>query len=152
MGSLGWVSSLAGGLYVCAELVRVCVNIGYPDVVITSWQMVLSILALQIVTIVLNTLGAKFLPAIEIVSLIGHTVGLLVIIAILWAMFRPLNGSREVFAGFENHGGWSNFGTVCILNQVSIIWSMLGSDTIVHICVYFPGHLWRVAQLTVVMV
>ncbi|ROW08712.1 hypothetical protein VPNG_06378 [Cytospora leucostoma] len=133
MSSLGWISSLAGGVYVCADLVQVCVNIGYPDVVVTSWQIFLFLLALQIVTIVLNTLGARFLPAMEIVSLIGHTVGLLVFVAVLWGMCRPLNGSREVFAGFENNGGWGNLGMVCILNQVSIIWSMLGSDTIVHI-------------------
>ncbi|KUI62400.1 hypothetical protein VP1G_09529 [Cytospora mali] len=133
MSSLGWISSLAGGVYACADLVQVCINIGYPDFVVTSWQSFLFILAMLLVTIALNTLGARFLPAIEIVSLIGHTAGFLVFVGILWGMCRPLNGSSVVFLDFENNGGWSNFGTVCILNQVSIIWSMLGSDTIVHI-------------------
>ncbi|ROV91839.1 hypothetical protein VMCG_09203 [Cytospora schulzeri] len=133
MSSLGWISSLAGGVYACAELVQVCVNIGYPDFVVTSWQNFLIILAMFLITIVLNTLGARFLPAIEVVSLVGHTAGFLVFLGILWGMCRPLNGDSVVFLEFQNNGGWSNLGTVCILNQVSIIWSMLGSDTIVHI-------------------
>lgn len=141
MSSLGWISSLSGGVYVCADLVQVCINIGYPDFVVTSWQIFLFILAMFLVTIGLNTLGARFLPAIEVVSLIGHTAGFLVFVGVLWGMCRPLNGSKDVFAGFENNGGWSNFGMVCVLNQVAIIWSMLGSDTIVHICKSHAGHL-----------
>lgn len=136
MSSLGWISSLAGGVYVCADLVQVCINIGYPDFVVTSWQIFLFILAMFLVTIASNTLGAKFLPVVEVVSLIGHTAGFLVFVSILWGMCRPLNESRDVFLSFEDNGGWRNYGTVCILNQVSIIWSMLGSDTIVHICEY----------------
>lgn len=134
MTSLGWIASLAGSVYVCADLVRVCVNITYPDLVFTSWQIFLILLGLLLLTILLNTLGTRVLPTIEVVSLIGHTVGFIVFIGIFWGMCRPLNGSREVFLDFQNNGGWTNFGTVCLLNQASIIWSMLGSDTIVHIC------------------
>lgn len=136
MSSLGWISSLAGGVYVCADLVQVCINIEYPDFVFTSWQRFLVILVMFLVTIALNTLGARLLPAIEVVSLIGHVAGFVVFVGILWGMCQPLNGSSVVFLDFENNGGWRNFGTVCILNQVSMIWSMLGSDTIVHICEY----------------
>lgn len=140
MTSLGWIASLAGSVYVCADLVRVCVNISYPDLVFTSWQVFLILLGLFLLTIVLNTLGTRVLPTIEVVSLIGHTVGFIVFIGIFWGMSRPLNGSREVFLDFQNNGGWTNYGTVCLLNQVSIIWSMLGSDTIVHICKCSPTH------------
>lgn len=143
MTSLGWIASLAGSVYVCADLVRVCVNITYPDLVFTSWQIFLILLGLFLLTIVLNTLGTRVLPTIEVVSLIGHTVGFIVFIGIFWGMCRPLNGGREVFLDFQNNGGWTSYGTVCLLNQVSIIWSMLGSDTIVHICKsYFTNQDW----------
>lgn len=137
MTSLGWIASLAGSVYVCADLVRVCVNISYPDLVFTSWQIFLILLALFILTILLNTMGTRVFPTLEVVSLIGHTVGFIVFIGILWGMCRPLNSGRDVFLDFQNNGGWTNFGTVALLNQVSIIWSMLGSDTIVHICEHF---------------
>ncbi|KAI3395644.1 hypothetical protein diail_1009 [Diaporthe ilicicola] len=133
MSSLGWIASLAGGVYVCADLVSVCVSIVHPDLVLTSWQIFLILLALFLLTIVFNTLGTRVLPTLEVVSLIGHTIGFVVFVGVLWGMCRPLNGSTEVFLDFQNNGGWTNFGTVCLLNQVSIIWSMLGSDTIVHI-------------------
>lgn len=134
MASLGWIASLAGGVYVCADLVRVCINMTYPDLVLSSWQVFLILLGLFLLTILLNTLGTRVLPTLEVVSLIGHTVGFIIFIGIFWGMCRPLNGGSEVFLDFQNNGGWTNFGTVCLLNQVSIIWSMLGSDTIVHIC------------------
>lgn len=134
MSTLGWIASLAGGTYVCADLVQVAVNIVWADYVMTAWQLFLIILAMLLITIVLNTLGARSLPALEVASLVGHTAGLVVFVGVLWGMCRPLNSSREVFLGFENNSGWSNYGAACLVTQVSIIWSMLGSDTIVHIC------------------
>lgn len=150
MTSLGWIASLAGGMYVCADLVRVAANITHPDLVFTSWQIFLILLALFVLTIGLNTLGTRVFPTLEVVSLIGHTVGFIVFVGILWGMCRPLNGSREVFLDFQNNGGWSNFGTVCLLNQVSIVWSMLGSDTIVHIGESLAPHIAsRMAQTNI---
>lgn len=134
MSSLGWIASLAGGNYICGNLVQVCVNIVWPDYEVTAWQLFLIILALLLVTIVLNTLWSGVLPMLEVVSLVGHTLGFVVVVGILWGMCRPLNSGRHVFASFENGSGWSNYGMACLLTQVSIIWSMLGSDTIVHIC------------------
>lgn len=133
MSSLGWIASLAGGTYACADLVQVAVNIVWVDFVMTAWQLFLIILAMLLITIVLNTLGAKSLPALEVASLVGHTVGFVVFVGVLWGMCRPLNTGREVFLGFENNSGWGNYGAACLVTQVSIIWSMLGSDTIVHI-------------------
>lgn len=140
MSSLGWIASLAGGTYVCAELVQVCVNLVWVDFDVTAWQLFLFILVLLLVTIVLNTLGSSVLPMLEVVSLVGHTLGFVIVVGILWGMCRPLNTGREVFLDFENGSGWSNYGMACLLTQVSIIWSMLGSDTVVHICKLTRAH------------
>lgn len=140
MSSLGWLASLAGGNYVCAELVQVCVRLAWPGHgPMPSWQLFLVLLALLLVTVVLNTLGARVLPLLEIVSLVGHVLGFVVFVGVLWGRNRPLNTPREAFLGFENGSGWDNYGMACLLTQVSIIWSMLGSDTIVHICELSPS-------------
>lgn len=139
MSSLGWIASLAGGTYVCAGLVQVCVNLVWVDYDMTAWQLFLIILALLLVTIVLNTLGSSVLPMLEVVSLVGHTLGFVVFVGILWGMNRPLNTAQDAFLDFENGSGWNNYGMACLLTQVSIIWSMLGSDTIVHICEFLKG-------------
>lgn len=135
MSSLGWIASLAGGTYACADLVQVAVGIGARDLeyAMEAWQLFLVILGMLLVTIVVNTLLARVLPALEVGSLIGHTAGFVVVVGILWGLCRPLNSSRDVFLSFENNSGWSNYGAACLITQVSIIWSMLGSDTIVHI-------------------
>lgn len=135
MSSLGWIASLAGGVYACANLVQVAVGIGGGDLgyEMEAWQLFVVILGMLLVTIVSNTLGARSLPVLEVASLVGHTAGFVVVVGVLWGMCRPLNGTREVFLSFENNSGWSNYGAACLITQVSIIWSMLGSDTIVHI-------------------
>lgn len=134
MSSLGWIASLAGGTYVLADLIGVCVGLVWDGFAFTAWQLFLVILALLLVTIALNTAGARVLPALEVASLVGHTLGLVVFVGVLWGMCRPLNGARDVFLSWENGSGWADYGAACLLTQVSIIWSMLGSDTIVHIC------------------
>lgn len=134
MSSLGWIASLAGGSYVCAGLIQVCVNLVWIDYEVTNWQLFLLLLALLLVTILLNTLGSTVLPTLEVASLVGHTIGFVVFIGVLWGMCAPWNTSRDIFLDFENGSGWSNYGMACLLTQVSIVWSMLGSDTIVHIC------------------
>lgn len=134
MSSLGWIASLAGGTYVCADLVGVCVGLVWDGFAFAAWQLFLVILALLLITIALNTAGARVLPALEVASLVGHSLGFVVFVGVLWGMCRPLNGSREVFLSWENGSGWADYGAACLITQVSIIWSMLGSDTIVHIC------------------
>ncbi|KAJ4387399.1 polyamine transporter tpo5 [Gnomoniopsis smithogilvyi] len=158
MSSLGWIASLAGGTYACADLVQVAVNLVWTEFVMTAWQLFLIILAMLLITIVLNTMGAKILPALEVASLVGHTLGFVVFVGVLWGMCRPLNSGREVFLGFENNSGWENYGAACLVTQVSIIWSMLGSDTIVHISeevrdasIIVPQAMWWSYALNSVM-
>lgn len=140
MSTLGWIASLAGGTYACADLVSVCVGIVWDGLALEAWQLFLVILALLLVTIAMNTAGASILPALEVGSLVGHTAGLVVVVGVLWGMCGksegtpPINSARDVFLSFENGSGWGDYGAACLVAQVSIIWSMLGSDTIVHIC------------------
>lgn len=143
MSTLGWIASLSGSAYGCGNLVIVCVNLVQPAVVLTAWQLFLIILAFYLVTIALNTLGARVLPAMEVASLIGHTAGFVVFVGLLWGLCRPLNSGRDVFLSFDNRTGWSDYGAACLLAQVSIVWSMLGSDTIVHIGAYTDQRLLR---------
>lgn len=140
MASLGWIAGLSSGIYISGSLVRICVNITHPDFVFTNWQTFLILLVQLGIIVILNTLGTRALPAMQVVSLTGHTVGFLIFTSLFWALCRPLNGARDVFLDFHNNGGWSNYGAVCLLNQVSIIFSMLGSDTVSHICECLPTY------------
>lgn len=151
MSTLGWIASYAGGMYALAELVQVIVELApLPRGVDTDsvaamgkdWQLFLVTVALLLVMVVFNTAGARILPALEVGSLVGHTLGWIAFLGVLWGMCSrkggsgdgaQLNSAREVFSGFENNSGWEVYGAGVLVSQVSIIWSMLGSDTIVHI-------------------
>ncbi|KAK4898227.1 hypothetical protein LTR27_004234 [Elasticomyces elasticus] len=87
--------------------------------------------AIIAITIVFNTVGAKYLPMLETLSLIGHIAGFFVVLIPLWVMC-PKNSAHDVFVHFEANGGWS-LGPAYLVSQVTIIYCNLGSDSVVHI-------------------
>jgi choline transport protein len=42
----------------------------------------------------------------------------------------PKASAAEVFAGFENTGGWSNMGLAVLAGQLSAIYTMCGTDSV----------------------
>ncbi|KAK3617276.1 hypothetical protein LTR56_025400 [Elasticomyces elasticus] len=131
MSTLGWIASVASSVYVCGTQIQAMVNVLQPDQVMTSWQLTLIMFAIIAITIVFNTVGAKYLPMLETLSLIGHIAGFFVVLIPLWVMC-PKNSAHDVFVHFEANGGWS-LGPAYLVSQVTIIYCNLGSDSVVHI-------------------
>jgi choline transport protein len=67
-----------------------------------------------LITIAFNTWGAKALPMMETMSLLGHLLGLLVVMLPLLIIARK-NSAHQVFTEVVNNGGWSNTGTACLV-------------------------------------
>lgn len=137
--SAGWLASFASGCFVVATLIEICAEVIAPDFGFTNWQYTLIMLALIVLTIFFNTIGAGSLPMLESASLVAHVVGFFVVAIVCWAMCRPLNSGTDVFTTFVNSGGWSNTGTACLVSQVTVVYCNLGSDSIVHICECRPA-------------
>ncbi|KAK5714442.1 hypothetical protein LTR15_010624 [Elasticomyces elasticus] len=131
MSTFGWIASVASSVYVCGTQIQAMVNVLQPDQVMTSWQLTLIMFAIIAITIVFNTVGAKYLPMLETLSLIGHIAGFFVVLIPLWVMC-PKNSAHDVFVHFEANGGWS-LGPAYLVSQVTIIYCNLGSDSVVHI-------------------
>ncbi|KIW10346.1 hypothetical protein PV08_11308 [Exophiala spinifera] len=132
MSTLGWLSSVASSVFVCSTLIQSLVEIGDDSFVFPRWQYTLLSLAFLVVTIFFNTWGAKSLPMIEKVSLVGHILCFFVTIVPLWVMC-PKNSAKDVFTTFVDNGGWGNVGTACLVSQVSVLYCNLGSDSACHI-------------------
>ncbi|KAK1063747.1 hypothetical protein LTR74_009222 [Friedmanniomyces endolithicus] len=107
------------------------INVLNPDEAMTSWQLTLVMFAIIAITIVFNTVGAKFLPMLETISLFGHIAGFFVV-TIPLLVLCPKNSAYDVFVHFEANGGWS-LGPAYLVSQVTIIYCNLGSDSVVHI-------------------
>ncbi|KAL0258810.1 hypothetical protein SLS55_006314 [Diplodia seriata] len=146
MSTLGWLASFASSCFVVATLIEICAEVISPDFGFTSWQATLIMLALIVITIFFNTIGAGSLPMLETASLFAHVLGFFVIAIVCWAMCRPLNSAGDVFSSFVNSGGWSNMGTACLISQVTVMYCNLGSDSIVHISEEVEDASWVVPR------
>jgi choline transport protein len=133
MSSLGWLASVTSAAFVVTTQVQAMINVTNAEYAFTTWQYTLIMLAFMIVTIFFNTWGARILPMLETISLLGHIAGFLITGISLWGLCRR-NSAAAVFTEEVNNGGWSNTGTACLVSQVTVMFCNLGSDSVVHIC------------------
>lgn len=126
MSTLGWLASVSSSVFVMTTLIEAIIEIGQPDYAFTSWQYTLIMLAFLVVTIGFNTWGARALPRIETLSLIGHLGGLLVTIIPLLVLC-PKNSGKEIFTEVVNSAGWGNTGTACLVAQVTVLYCNIGT-------------------------
>jgi choline transport protein len=132
MSTLGWLASVASSTYVVTAQIEAMVNVYQPDFALSSWQYTLLMWAWTLITIVFNTYAAGILPTLEIVSLVGHLVGFVVVLVPLLVL-APKNSAYDVFVHFENSSGYSSSGAAFLISQVTVIYCNLGSDSVVHI-------------------
>lgn len=83
-------------------------------------------LAILVLTIFLNTWGAKVLPMLETISPFGHIGGFIITLVPQWVL-APNSSAHVVFAEVVNNGGWSNTGTSCLVAQVTALFCDLGA-------------------------
>ena len=115
-----------------STLIQAMVNVYLPDVALADWQITLIMIAWVCVFVLINTFGARVLPAIENASLVGHFGGWLITVVALWVM-APRNSAEAVFTEVVNNGGWDNVGLSCLVGTVGILFCQLGPDAAVHI-------------------
>lgn len=125
-----------------STLIQAMVNVYLPDLTLNNWQTTLIMIGWVLVFVVINTLGARLLPAIQIFSLVGHITGWIVTVVALWVMATPKNSAHDVFTSVVNSGGWSNTGLSCLVGTVSILYSQLGPDAAVHIAEEVVDAAW----------
>lgn len=126
MSTLGWLASVVSGVFVVTTLVETMINVTNASFTFPNWQYTLIMLAFLVLTIFLNTWGAKALPMLETVSFFGHIGGFVITLVSLWVL-APRNSAHEVFAEVTNNGGWSNTGTSCLVAQVTVLYCNLGT-------------------------
>ncbi|KAF9077332.1 amino acid/polyamine transporter I [Rhodocollybia butyracea] len=132
MSTLGWLASVAASVNVIGVEIEALVEVILPDFAFTGWQLTLVMFAFILITIVFNTYGARVLPKLEIVSLIGHLLGFFVVMIPLLVLC-PKNTAFDVFVNFQDNSGYNNIGMAYLTSQVTVMFCNLGSDSVVHI-------------------
>ena len=125
MSTLGWLASVVSGLFVVTTLVEAMIDITNASFTFPNWQYTLIMIAFNVLTIMLNTWGARVLPMFEVVSLTGHILGFITVLIALWVR-APRNPPHDVFLEVVDNGGWSNTGTSCLISQITVLYCNLG--------------------------
>ena len=125
MSTLSWLASVASSVFVVTTLIETLINVTNSSFAFPNWQYTLIMLAFLVLTIFLNTWGARVLPMLETISLFGHIGGFIITLIPLWVL-APKNPAHAVFAEVVNNGGWSNTGTSCLVAQVTVLYCNLG--------------------------
>jgi choline transport protein len=115
LAALGWQALIATTAYI-----------------MQNWHQSLVMILIGIIGTLMNTVGARFLPILEIVVLIFTVFGFFCIIIPLWVL-APKAPASEVFGSFENLGGWSSMGTACFVGSITATGSFAGSDAAAHL-------------------
>ena len=97
-----------------------------------NWHQSLVMILIGIIGTLMNTIGARFLPILEIVVLIFTVFGFFCIVIPLWVL-APKAPASEVFGSFENLGGWPSMGTACFVGSITATGSFTGSDAAAHL-------------------
>jgi choline transport protein len=133
MSSLAWLASVTSAMFLSATQIQALINITDSEYAFTSWQYTLLMIGVLLVMIAFNAWGDNILPAIETASLWAHVLGFIITLIPLWVLCSK-NSASAVFTEVVNNGGWSNTGAGCLVSQATIMFCILGSDSIVHIC------------------
>jgi choline transport protein len=132
LAALGWQALIATTAYSAAVLLLSMVAIYNPAYSMQNWHQSLVMILIGIIGTLMNTIGARFLPILEIVVLIFTVFGFFCIIIPLWVL-APKAPASEVFGSFENLGGWPSMGTACFVGSITATGSFAGSDAAAHL-------------------
>ncbi|KAK4497785.1 hypothetical protein PRZ48_010438 [Zasmidium cellare] len=129
--TLSWTCGVASGMFILASIIRMTAMIGHLDQASHPWQVYLITLAVISACAVLNTVGVRFLPTLEVLAAIVFAVGFIATVAVYSAMGSK-NDATTVFTTFEDGGGWGNTGFAVLTGQVFTLYCLFGNDGAAH--------------------
>jgi choline transport protein len=132
LAALGWQALIATTAYSAAVVILSMASIYNPAYSMQNWHQSLVMILIGIFGTLMNTVGARFLPILEIVVLVFTVFGFFCIIVPLWVL-APKAPASEVFGSFENLGGWPSMGTACFVGSITATGSFAGSDAAAHL-------------------
>ncbi|KAF2099173.1 putative GABA permease [Rhizodiscina lignyota] len=125
-----WQTGICSSAFLAGTIIQGLLILNKPDYVPHPYQGTLFVWMIVAVAIFFNTALAKKLPIFEILIVLVHLLGALIIIP-LWVL-APRNSAHNALLQFTNDGGWSTTGTSTMVGMLSVVLSLLGLDCSVH--------------------
>ena len=132
MTVVGWQSATASAAYISGTLIQGIVTLTNPSYEGKHWQAVLIIWAIICFGFFINTVARWLLPWLEGPLLVVHILGFFgVMIPVV--MLAQHRSSADVWAAFENEGGWPTQGVSTLVGLLASLFLFTGVDGVVHV-------------------
>ncbi|RMY21314.1 hypothetical protein D0867_03407 [Hortaea werneckii] len=129
--TMAWQAGNAMGIFLAGSLVQTIILINNANYAFPSWRGTLLAFASMLVAFVGSVYGAKVLPYWQTTVFALHVLGFLAYIVPIWINASKAS-HRQVWAEFQNEGGWSSMGLSLMVGQLVGISQQVGIDTAAH--------------------
>lgn len=126
LSALGWQASIALTSFAAGNIILELASAMHPTYTPALWHGTLMTIAMAVLAVMVNTLGAKHLPLLEATILFLHVFGFFAVLIPLWVI-APKVSAKEAFTSFSNTGGWSSIGAAVVIGQLTAVGSLGGS-------------------------
>ncbi|KAM3077563.1 hypothetical protein ACMFMG_006900 [Clarireedia jacksonii] len=133
----GWTASTATATFFASSLIQGLIVLCNPSYSLVGWQGTLIYWAVILLTLSVNTVFSKVLPAIESTMLVLHILGFFAVLLPL-VRLAPHTDSREVWTHFIN-SGWSTMSLAFFVGLQGVAAPFVGTDGAIHMSEEIKG-------------
>ncbi|KAH8703268.1 putative amino acid permease [Talaromyces proteolyticus] len=129
---VGWQATFATACYLSGTIIQGLIALANPTYVAHPWHSTLLYWAVVAFGLFINTVGgATLLPKFEGLILVLHIIGFFAVLIPLVYMSEHVS-AEEVFAAWENDGGWETQGVSFFVGLIGVVFAFAGGDAAVH--------------------
>ncbi|CAG8956651.1 hypothetical protein HYFRA_00011962 [Hymenoscyphus fraxineus] len=137
MTVLGWVSATATASFFASSLIQGLVILCNPSYEAERWHGTFIYWAVILLTLSVNTIFSKVLPAFEVTVLILHVLGFFAVLIPL-VKLAPHTNSSEIWGTFLN-SGWNTMGLAFFIGLQGVAAPLVGTDGAIHMSEEIKG-------------
>ncbi|POY70549.1 hypothetical protein BMF94_6463 [Rhodotorula taiwanensis] len=131
----GWIALTMSAKFICAVGITAIAAACHPDYAPTQWQTALVFWAIAILAVLTNIFGLRAIPRLNtFTGAVSITVTLVIVILLFVRGAGNFNSGKFVFTELINRTGYTSNGIVFIIGMVSGAYSIMGYDSIAHLC------------------
>lgn len=131
MTVISWQAALASSAFLGGTMIQGLLVLNHDGYVFKRWHGTLLLYVIIALSLFINTYFARMLPKIESMVLFIHVVGFFCILIPL-VYLAPHGSPRDVFATFNNGGGWATDGLSFFIGLSTSMFAFIGCDAASH--------------------
>lgn len=122
---IAWQAAMASGAFLAGTIIQGLLVLNYPSYTLHRWHGTLLFYAIAAFSLLVNTYLVRLLPRIESSFLVIHILGFFGILIPL-VYLAPHGSVKDVFAAFNNGGGWSSTGLSFFVGLTTSLYAFIG--------------------------